>query len=428
MANIKEFLNSDDPLTRDIVTTLISHREEDDCLDYKATINLDSDKQWLGITKDISAFANTHGGYLLFGIDNKANTVGVERNVADVLKDASKIQQKLNKFLEPEIANIRAKEFRFYSKVIVALHIPQAKGVTHLISKDGSFKHTSGSEKTVLTKGTFYIRRSAGNHLCDSRDLSDVIERRIEQFREALLDKVTKVVNSPIESSVFILSKDPSAKEGERFIIEDSPDSIPVKGMSFTIAPDTPEEEIAAWSVIYRGNPKLRPPNSEIWRWYAIRNKLELKKQYRLTMFKFSLWGDSPAFFWIQGLKAKEIKAVLTEAIRRRPANVQAKQMLVVSAFLGESYYSSALKLLGEYADKIPPAMKTYPVQSPKQHFATFHQPKKQTLAQLRAEKTRELKEITDRCVDEGGGPGVMARNNAQKIDCLLYTQDDLYK
>lgn len=428
MADIKEFLQQEDPLTREIVIELIAYKEEDDRLDYKQTLNLDSEKEWLGVTKDISAFANTHGGYLLFGVDNKANILGLDRNVADFLKDASKFQQKINRHLEPDIIDVRSKEFRIDSKIVIGIFVPQSRGVTHLISKDGIAPQPSGANKKILSKGTFYVRRSAGNHLGDARDLNDVVERRIDQFREALLDKVTKVVNSPTESSVFILSKDPEAKSGDRFIIEDSPESIPVKGMSFTIAPDTLEEEIAAWSVLYRGNPKLRPPPSEVWKWYVNRNKIELKKQYKLTMFKFSLWGEAPAFFWVRELKAKDIKEILAEAIRGRPVGVDASQMLIVASFLGESYYNSALKMLGSYIERINPAQKKFPSQAPRVTYGTFTRSKKQTLAQLRAEKTRELKEITDKCLVEEKEPGRQNRMTAYKIDCFLYAQDDGYR
>ena len=429
MSKIKDFINNKDPLTKDIVKELISYKEEDDCLDYKQTIELGSEKEWLGLTKDVSAFANTYGGYLVFGIeDGSGKIVGLARDVADFIKDASKFQAKINRHLDPDIIGLRAKEFRFGGLVIVGVFIPQSIGTTHIISKLGKFKHTSGQDKIILQQGTLYVRRSAGNHLGDSRDLNDVIERRIDQFRSALIDKVARVVNSPASSDVFILSKDPNDKAGERFIIEDSPDAIPVKGMSFSVPPDGPEEEIAAWSVLYRGNSSLRPPSTEVWKWYEQRTKLQLKKNYRLTLFKFSLWNNVPAFYWIQGLKAREIKEVILEAIRGRPTGVEAKQMLIVSAFLGKAFYKTAIKAFGDYIDKINLRMKTFPNQGPRQEFGSQHKLAKQPYAQFKIEKLKDLNEIADKAVGQNRELAITARWKAQNLDCYLYAQDDLYK
>lgn len=64
-------LQSDDPLSRRVAEFLSTYAEEDNFVDYKRTIDITSDKFWLELTKDVSAFANTLGGYLVFGIDDE---------------------------------------------------------------------------------------------------------------------------------------------------------------------------------------------------------------------------------------------------------------------------------------------------------------------------------------------------------------------
>ena len=54
---------------------------------------------------------------------------------------------------------------------------------------------------------------AGSNHLGDSRDLDSIVDRRIDQFRDALIDKVARVVKAPTESEVFILTQDPSDRE-----------------------------------------------------------------------------------------------------------------------------------------------------------------------------------------------------------------------
>ena len=82
MANLDDFINNGDPLSRDAALFLIDYAEEDDRVDYKETVTLDSEKEWLGLTKDISAFANTRGGFLIFGVnDQYKKVVGLSRTV-----------------------------------------------------------------------------------------------------------------------------------------------------------------------------------------------------------------------------------------------------------------------------------------------------------------------------------------------------------
>lgn len=429
MSSVHEHLTSKDPLTRETAVFLAEYAEEDDRVDYKETFNPASEKDWLEITKDISAFANTFGGYLVFGInDGKKEIVGISRNVADVLKDANNLLQKINRHLEPHIIGLRAKEFKIESLSIVVLYIPQSVGVTHMISKDGSFMHPSKKSKTLLNKGTFYVRRSASNHLGDSRDMTDVLERRIDQFREALLEKVAKVVNSPASSDVFILSKDPGDEEAKRFIIEDSPDSIAIKGMSFTVAPEGVEEQIAAWSVLSSGESESIPAPVVVWRWYAERSSINISEKHRLSIFQFSLWSNVPAFYWIKGIKLTHIREALLEAVRNRPNNDGVTEMLIVASFLGKGVYASVLNLLGDYRDRIKPLMKVFPASGPRATYGTLRKGKSEKLSTFNNEKLVELNDIASIVNKTGKPPALQKRWNALKIDCYLYAQDDQYK
>jgi len=429
MTSVRDHLLRDDPLTRETAIFLAEYAEEDDRVDYKQTIDPVSDKDWLEITKDISAFANTFGGYLIFGInDGKKEIVGLSRNVADTIKDVNNLHQKINRHLEPNIVCLRAKEFKIDGLSIVVLYIPQSVGMTHMISKDGIFTHRSGKQKTLLQKGTFFVRRSAGNHLGDSRDLSDVLERRIDQFRDALLEKVSKVVKSPASSHVFILSKDPGDEEAKRFIIEDSPDSIAIKGMSFTVAPEGFEEEIAAWSVLSRGTSESIPSPVVLWRWYANRSGINVSEKHKLAIFQFSLWSEVPKFYWIAGIKLVRIREALLETVRSRPNNTGVSEMLIVASFLGKGVYTNVLSLLGDYKDRINPAMKVFPKAGSRSTFGTIQKGRLEKVSEFRKEKLNKLDSIASSINKTGKVPALQKRWNALKIDCYLYAQDDQYK
>ena len=179
---------------------------------------------------------------------------------AKKIADTNNIQQKINRFIEPSITTIRTKMFNVDEQTVAIIYVPQSKDLTHIISKDGEFSHQSGNKKVMLRKGTFYVRHSATNHLGDSVDFEKMIERRIDQFREALMDKVAKVVHSPIASDVYILNEDTTELdiETKQVKITDSPDAIPVKGIGFTTEPKGVDQKSRSLdSIILRVNSML---------------------------------------------------------------------------------------------------------------------------------------------------------------------------
>lgn len=64
-------------------------------IDYKVDLEKQKPKSWL---KSVSAFANTKGGIILFGVDDKTHE---EKGIADVVKTTEKISEFINARIEP---------------------------------------------------------------------------------------------------------------------------------------------------------------------------------------------------------------------------------------------------------------------------------------------------------------------------------------
>ena len=64
-------------------------------IDFKGDLEKEKPKSWL---KSVSAFANTKGGIILFGIDDKTRE---EKGIADVVKTTEKISELINARIEP---------------------------------------------------------------------------------------------------------------------------------------------------------------------------------------------------------------------------------------------------------------------------------------------------------------------------------------
>ena len=431
--SIKELLASDDPLSAEALDLLLHFREEDGYVDYKEDFHRDEEREWLEITKDVIAFANTNGGYLIFGVRNGTyELVGVDKDAESALGDANNVLQKINRHVEPQVSLVRCKCFESGGKTFLALLIPPSLGKTHLVSKDGSFKYPSGAEKIVLRQGTSYVRRSGANHLMDARDLDEIINRRLDYFRASLLDKIARVVEAPPSSELFVLSEDPTAEAHTKFIIVDSPDAIPVKGMSFTVAPATTEQEIASWIGMTTRDPQAIPPVGITWKWYRERYALKLEPNQKMHVAKYCLLNGTPAFFWLRTCKATDIKHALRDAISLRADPESVHQIVSVGAFLGKRFHKSLLFLLGDYAARLDKQSQVYPVDSPRALYranqVTTRTHKFVPPGFMHPELLAELNEIAESALrSPGHQPELLDRWRAQTLDCFLYAEDDQY-
>jgi Putative DNA-binding domain len=432
--SIVQLLKSDDPLSPDALSFLVTYREEDSLIDYKETFHPDQEKDWLEITKDIIAFANTQGGYLVFGVrDGSFEVVGLNQDIAAIITNTNCVLQKVNRFVEPEICLLRSKLVNIDGNRVVVLLIPQSVGRTHVILKDGKFKHISGEEKVLLRKGTLYVRRSAGNHLADSRDLDDIFNRRLEQFRESLIDRIARVIDAPQESEIVVVSKDASTETAKRFIISNEPDAIPVKGMSFSTAPETPEQAVASWIAISLASPKAVPDYSTLWEWYGMRKGLRLPYKQRIEIAKFCLLRGVPVFYWLQGANAEEIKEMLIEVISRRITATRVSYILAIGCFLGRSVHKALLAKLKDYASRLDQKVKSYPQSGPRSLVspALIGSRKrffKGSEAEFQADLETELDKIASGVLNNDEDTSdVLDLLKAQAYDCYLYAQDDQY-
>lgn len=427
--SVQHFLNSEDPLSNEAFEFLLDYKEEDYLIDYKVDFDFHQEKEWLEITKDIIAFSNTYGGYLIFGVrDGTFDIVGLDEDVTKLLTDTDTVLQKINRYVDPPISLLRSKKYIRDKKQTVGILIPIASGITHVVSKDGSFKYPSGKEKVVLHKGTIYVRRSAGNQLVSSRDIDDIVNRRLDQFKESLLDKITRVVEAPVESSVVILSQDTDIEGDQRFIIDNEPGAISVKGMSFSTPPETPEQEIASWAALFSKYKTTIPPNEVLWGWYKIRHSINISERYRMSVAEFCALSDVPPFFWLQGCSAHFLKEMINDAIANKTSYLQNGPILNVSAFLGKRFYDSISKKLASKG--------RFPVSGPRSQFPTtsielMRKSNKYSEEKLRSALENELTEIADKLQNRKNNKVENYQKllwQANNIDCYLYAQDDKYR
>jgi len=414
-----------DPLVEEAIDRLLAHSEEDSFVDYKQTFDPSSEKQWLNLAIDGMAFANTFGGFLVFGVtDGSFELVGVSESVVNALCNTNLLLQKFNRHVLPKFQRIRARKAERDGKQFVVIFIPETKGDTHIVVKEGAFQQPSGEKKIVLRPGMIFVRRSASNHVVDPTDLDFIINRRIEHYGTSILDKIARVIAAPPKHEILVV--DPRSTQGEHptFVISDAPDALPVKGLSFTISPKTDEEEISGWKALCGKDREFLPRKAELWRLYAKRHDLSLTENQKKAMAQFCLLSEVPAFFWLQEIKPSEVKATLLEAVSI-PASMNAKDTIVrTGAFMGKTFHGKLINKLGQDADRLSPSTRNIPTSGAKNLFhldlLTAYKSQK---SQKTFHKTLE-EELTELSINLSKGVGgVMKRITAAAMDCYLYTK-----
>ena len=147
-------------------------------LEFKLTDYGKSDSEKRELLKDVSAFANSHGGHLILGVEEiegiAANIVGID---IDADKEILRMEQIIRSAIEPPIPNIRIRPIPLESgRKILLLRIPRSWNPPHRVA--------------AQRKNKFFVRHSAGVHEPSIEELralfnqTDFALEKARQFRD----------------------------------------------------------------------------------------------------------------------------------------------------------------------------------------------------------------------------------------------------
>lgn len=424
--SIEELLNSPDPLSDDAFQKILSYKEEDCLIDYKEAFDPNSDKEWLGITKDIVAFANTRGGYLIFGVrDKDFLCTGLADEIVTALTDTNMVTQKINKCISPNIAELRCKKYTADNeKTVVGIFIPESRGKTHIFVKEASLKFPGGKSIVVVRPGAIYVRRSATNSIIDPDGFEEIVKRRINHFRESVMDKIAKVVEAPTEQQVILISANEGENDTENAVrLSSDPDATPIKGVSYTVTPGTNEEVVFAMIALSKSDKFYKPTPQKIWDIYAQRTKVNLNNEQMLYMVEFSFQAEAPVFFWARNVSPKELMGVFLRALKGTQSQRIKTDVLQVAAFFGKRAFER-IKNAAEInsglfgLERFPDDPSIFFNVS---HYINFKVGRHYSILKSKEKLEEELTGIAKELATSDHGI-VMMRAKALAIDCYLYS------
>lgn len=169
----------------DLQALLVNLVPERKRIEYKLDAPTDKLKDRKEFLADVSSFANTAGGYLLYGVKAKdgipTEICGIERDRVDALK--LKWENMLRDAISPRIPQLDIREVELCTgNWVIILRIPRSFLAPHRV--------------TLENHGHFYGRNSAGHFQMDvpqlrtAFELSGTLAERIRNFRADRLSKI----------------------------------------------------------------------------------------------------------------------------------------------------------------------------------------------------------------------------------------------
>jgi len=154
-------------------------------IEYKSALPSNSRRDRIEFLKDVSAFANTAGGHLIYGIEEEEGNPVRICGLHDIDADGTKLclENRLRDSIKPRIPGISIYPVPLDAGgVVLVLRIPRSWADPHVVSYDHHWR--------------FYSRNSAGAYQLDVQELRGHFlqsETRAESIRRFRADRLGKI-------------------------------------------------------------------------------------------------------------------------------------------------------------------------------------------------------------------------------------------
>ncbi len=170
----------------ELVALVAEQAEEGRHLEFKRDLPSSSDKNKMELCADVSSFANTGGGYLLFGVDENRGVASAVPGLRGVDADAEilRLEQILSAGIDPPVPGVVSRRIPTASdESVIAVHVPRSWRAPHLVKHGGSFR--------------MYARTSRGKQPLDAPEIRRTFEssgNAFEAIRRWRDDRITKIL------------------------------------------------------------------------------------------------------------------------------------------------------------------------------------------------------------------------------------------
>lgn len=194
------------PTDEDLIERGLRNKRESKHIEFKESFDINSKGEWCEIIKDIVAIANSGGGIIIFGLNNKGEPTHFD--VSDILSlDPAIITDRIERYTGIHSVDFEILERHKNSNAIAVLLIQSAE-FPIIFEKPGTYPKDGGKQESAFSKGTVYFRHGAKSEPGNTDDIRKHIEQKIEEVRQNWMEGVRKVIEAPPDHQVTILPKE----------------------------------------------------------------------------------------------------------------------------------------------------------------------------------------------------------------------------
>lgn len=191
----------DSDLSAEKLAKLIALQREEERLDYKRAYHLSgkkATKDKVELVRDVVAMANTHGGYIVLGVeettggDRKYEPVGINSDIVADL-DVDRLRAQIERYLaEPVGIQLQIHRLPEYeNRAFACIYVPKSDRSPIIFEKPGTYEESPGQQRTVFHSGDIFVRRGASSVKADQNDMRNIISqirrREKERWTEEIL-------------------------------------------------------------------------------------------------------------------------------------------------------------------------------------------------------------------------------------------------
>ncbi len=297
------------------------------------------------VVKAIISFANTAGGFILFGVDNDGKVIGLTKEEVREF-DPAKVTELVNSCITPDITEFNLYFFTQNKKRIAVLHVPPSKLMPHVTTKE-VFEQVHGQKRVVfLARYALYCRYGAKSDIARPADYERILTRRTNFLREELLRRFKEVTIS----KPTILGR---SREGSNIVVRVAKDKKHGTGPVVTLTRKAGEANgiflhealdeglfnvinnvVDANELLAKGHQKFVFGKSIYYRIYAERQYVTASDERIEILAHAGFNFYAPVLYWLLHLPTKRVAGIMKQ-ICTNPKNPQAYFAIKVAILLG---------------------------------------------------------------------------------------------